>query len=176
MAEKELGKKELVKQLIGEGEHTKAEIAAKLSMSTASVSSQMTYLRWMGNFIVYDEKKILSLVTEEEYKEWQATLQANKKPKITKTPEQLAKQAVKSLAKLKTSLASWELRLDKADENEAIDDMEEFQAEASANIVLLEIKIKRAMAAIAKADVGSTDTEGQGTSEDIENPNEDELL
>ena len=48
-------KREQVKDMIAEGTHTKAQIAETLGMSAASVSTQMTYLRWMGNNIIYDD-------------------------------------------------------------------------------------------------------------------------
>lgn len=138
-----------VKSLIEEATHTKAEIADKIGVSQASVSSQMTYLRWMGNFIKYDEDKILSFCTEEEYEAWQAELQAKRKTKSTaaRTPEEQAKAVAQAIERQEKQLENWEKKLVQitADLQAEPEDEEllELEAEASANITLLKLKIKR---------------------------------
>jgi hypothetical protein len=138
-----------VKSLIEEACHTKAEIADKIGVSQASVSSQMTYLRWMGNFIKYDADKILSFCTEEEYEAWQAELQANRKTKSTaaRTPEEQAKAVAQAIERQEKQLENWEKKLaqitaDLQAEPED-DELLELEAEANANITLLQLKIKR---------------------------------
>jgi len=145
-------KREQVKDLIAEGGHTKADIAEALEMSVSSVSSQMTYLRWMGNNIVYNEDKVLSLVTVEEFEAWQATRAARTtegraKKASTKSPEEQMAAVTRTLKGAMTALNNWEARIVKTTEDN-IEDFEEFTAESSANVVLLEIKIKRAEAKI----------------------------
>lgn len=145
----EISKREQVKALIDEGGYTKKEIAEKLEMSESSVSSQMTYLRWQGNFITYDEDKVLSLVSEEEFNEWDEARKANRKsgPTSTKTPEEQAVAVAKTIKTQEKQLANWEKKA--ADIKAALEDepdneeLEELSQEADANIVLLGIKLKR---------------------------------
>ena len=138
-----------VKGMIDEACHTKAEIADKIGVSQASVSSQMTYLRWMGNFIKYDADKILSFCTEDEYAEWQAELQANRKTKSTaaRTPEEQAKAVAQAIERQEKQLENWGKKLaqitDDLQAEPDDDELLELEAEANANIVLLKIKIKR---------------------------------
>ena len=145
----DLNRREQVKELIEGGNMTKAQIAEQLGVSAASVSSQMTYLRWMGNFIKYDENKILSLVSEEAYNAWQAELAANRTTKTAsnKTPEEQALAVSKAIDRQTVSLANWNKKLEKV-ETDLIDEPDddellELQSEATANITLFEIKIKR---------------------------------
>lgn len=178
-------KREQVKDLIAEGVHTKAQIADNLSMSAASVSSQMTYLRWMGNNIIYSAEKILSFVTADEFTEWKDAQAATKKVKkvSTKAPADQLKAAEKSLKGAITALNNWEIRVEKTTA-EDIEDFEEFTAESSANIVLLGIKIKRATARVEEltelvANTPEADAPMDtfdGSDDDVEDIDEDELL
>lgn len=147
--DKKPNRREQVRELIEQGVYTKAQIAEMIGVSSASVSSQMTYLRWMGNHIRYDKEKILSFCTEEEYNNWQAELEANRKSKSTaaRTPEEQAKAVAKAIERQTKQLATWNKKLEQitADLQAEPDDEEllEYEAEANANITLLEIKIKR---------------------------------
>jgi hypothetical protein len=144
-----LNRREQVSDLITAGVHTKAEISEIIGVSSASVSSQMTYLRWMKNFIMYDENKILSFCTEEEYNKWQASLEANRKTKSTaaRTPEEQAKATAQAIERQEKQLENWDKKLVQitSDLQGEPNDEEllELEAEANANIVLLKIKIKR---------------------------------
>jgi biotin operon repressor len=145
---KKMNRREEVAELIKEGTHTKAEIAEKLEVSPASVSSQMTYLRWMGNFITYDENKVLSFCDEETHIAWKADLEANRKTKASaRTPEEQAEATYNAIAKQTTQLANWRKKLDQIEKDlvEEPEDaqLDEFKREAEANITLLEIKISR---------------------------------
>ena len=149
MAEDKVKRRDQVKELIALGSMTKAEIADKLEVSVACVSSQMTYLRWMGNFIKYDEDKVLSFVTEEVYEEWQKELKANRKGKATstRTPEEQAVAIAKTITSQETSMAKWNKKLEQVEadlEKEPDDEeLEDLKDEAEANITLLRIKLKR---------------------------------
>ncbi len=177
MTDKKVTKRELVKAEIEAGGKTKIEIAEALEMSVASVSSQMTYLRWMGLFIKYDEEKVLSFVTEEEFDAWQAELKANRKTTSVsnKTPEEQASAVAKTLKNQNAALARWDKKLDDAnlmlDEDEDDEEAIEFKAESEANIVLLKIKIRRNETKAADLPDVPEELESEASDED-----EDELL
>lgn len=149
MAEKKISKREQVKALIGKGGYTKQMIADELSTSIGSIGSQMTYLRWMGNFIKYDADKVLSFVTEEEHDAWQEELKANRKTTTTaaKTPEEQAIACQKAIGRQETQLTNWNKKLETIeialDEDEDSEELQELLDEANANITLLTIKIRR---------------------------------
>lgn len=151
-------KREQVLELLKEGGYTREEIATKLGMSAGSVNSQFTYLRWMGNFIIYDENKKLSLVTEQEYNDWEAARAANKKaPTAAKTPEELYNSLQKSLATDQKNLSAWAVKFNTANtaweadtENEELIDN---KTEAAAMVTLLNIKVKRAANKLAEMPV-----------------------
>jgi len=178
MSEK-VNRREQVKELIETGEYTKAEIAAKLEVKDASVSSQMTYLRWMGHFIVADENKKLRFCTEDEYNAQQEVVLANRKAKAStsaKTPQEQADALAKTLKTQRAAYAKAQAKVDQvnADIAEDPDDEElvELKEEADANATLLRIKIKRNEAAAAKlpepnvvADVPEDDTDPDGDDE-----------
>ena len=147
----QVNRREQVKELIEKGNMTKAEIAEALEVNPASVSSQMTYLRWMGNFIIADpETKALSFCTEEENEAHQTLVKASRKSKASaasKDPQDVANALAKTL---KTQRAQYTKALVKcaqvdADVQLEPDDMEliELKEEADANATLLRIKIKR---------------------------------
>lgn len=147
----QVNRREQVKELIEKGNMTKAEIAEALEVNPASVSSQMTYLRWMGNFIIADpETKALSFCTEEEFEAHQALVKASRKSKASaasKDPQEVANALAKTL---KTQRAQYTKALAKcaqvdADIANEPDDLEliELKEEADANATLLRIKIKR---------------------------------
>lgn len=146
--EKKMNRREEVAELIKEGTHTKAEIAELLEVSPASVSSQMTYLRWMGNFIMYDENKILNFCDEETHAAWKAELEANRQTKASaRTPEEQAEATYNATARQQVQLTNWRKKLDQINkdlvEDPEDDQLDEFKREAEANITLLEIKISR---------------------------------
>jgi len=152
VAKSDIPKRDQVKELIIKGGYTRDKIAKELNMSTASVSSQFTYLRWMGNFITFDDEKILSMVTEAEYNEWVAAKAAKagtKKSAVasTKTPAEQYKALAKTIGVEKKQLTVWEAKLITINKDLAAmpEDSEllEMQAEASAMVVLLSIKVKR---------------------------------
>ena len=148
----ELSKQEQVKNLIMKGGYTRETIAKELGMSVASVSSQFTYLRWRGNFIIFDDAKVLSLVTEEEFNAWKAAKDAKAGTKktaaaSTKTPAEQYKALAKQIGTEKKQLEAWKAKLTTIEKDLAAmpNDVEllEMQAEAGAMIVLLGIKVNR---------------------------------
>jgi len=174
---KEMSKRDQVLEMLKEGGHTRDEIAQKLEMSTASVSSQFTYLRWMGYYIIYDENKILSLVDQDEYEKWQAEKERNKKTKAvsTRTPEEQAEALEKTLGNQTKQLDNWREKLVKIDADmEKMpndEELQDMQAEAQANITLLEIKMKR-----NKAKLESLGDDLDFDDDDDDDNGDDELL
>jgi len=182
-AAEKINRREQVKELIATGEFTKAEIATKLEVSAASVSSQMTYLRWMGNFIKYDADKKLAFCTEEEYTAWQESLNANRKTKTAaaRTPEEQAKATFVAGKRHESALAGWQKKLDQITKDlEADSDDEallELEAEAQASITLLQIKIKRNAARASELpDYVPGDDTPEVSDADVDAPEGDEEL
>lgn len=173
---KEMSKRDQVLEMLKEGGYTRDEIAQKLDMTTASVSSQFTYLRWMGHFIIYDENRILSLVDQDEYEKWQAEKEKNRKTKSvsTRTPEEQAEALEKTLENQTKQLDNWREKLVKIDADmEKMpndEELQDMQAEAQANITLLEIKMKRNKAKLESLGFDDYDDE------DEEEEEEEELL
>lgn len=170
-----LPKREQVKALLN-GTMTREEIATQLGMSTASVSSQLTYLRWMGNFVIYDDDKKLSLATESEYNDWTAAKAAKAGTKkasagSTKTPAEQYAALTKQIGTEKKQITTWEAKQAQLIKDLANDpnDAEfiEMKAEADAMLVLLNIKLnrnERKLAAMPEPEEDVTD-EGDGADE-----------
>jgi hypothetical protein len=178
-----------VREMIEAGTYTKAEIAEALDIKPAGVSSQMTYLRWQGNFIKTDaDTKVLSFCTEEEFKAIEADKAARAATRTTaskKTPEEQAAAVAKTIKTQTKQMETWQAKLDEylkdkaafdeTGEGEDID--QDLIDEAEANVTLLRIKIKRNTAKASElpdapadeapdADAGDTDPEETGTSGD----------
>jgi len=171
-------RREQVAELIEEGAHTKAEIAEALDISPASVSSQMTYLRWMGHFIKYDDNKVLSFCSEDEHAAWQAELAANRKGKTSaRTPEEQAEATYNTIQRQETQLSNWQKKLAQieADIQDDPEDeqLDEFKREAEANITLLEIKLSRNRAKQEDLPDYEPPAEDEGT--DVPGGEEDDL-
>lgn len=150
MSEIVKNKRDQIKDCIEAGEMTKAEIAVKLDMSEASVATQMTYLRWMDNYILTDkETKILSFTDKETFEKLEAEKKANHKTKSTsnRTPAERANAVAKTLGNQNKSLISWQKKLDL--NNEVLEDHPDDAdvllniKEATAQVALLEVKINR---------------------------------
>lgn len=177
-------KREQVLDMLKEAKWTREEIAEALDMTVASVSSQLTYLRWMGNFIIYDENKILKTVTKEEYEQWMAEKEANKKTRTasTRTPEEQAVALAKTIKTQTKQLANWEEKLVKIqkDLQDMPDDEEllEMLDEANANITLLKIKLRRNKVKQDELPAITTDEEEEldEANEEDEDEEETELL
>ncbi len=183
MAQK-VGLREQVKDMINSGEYTKNEIAEHLKSSAGSVSSQMTYLRWMGHFIKWDENKKLSFCSAEEYDAWQVELGAARKTKAVsaRTPEEQAVTLQKTINAQSKAVSSWEKKLrdamDVLAKDEEDEDLQDFVAEAKANITILELKLKRnkiRAAELPEVLVTEDDVEGENP-ENPENPEDGDLL
>lgn len=129
--------------------YTREELAIKLQTTVASISSQFTYLRWMGNFIIFDENKKLSLVSQAEYEAWAAarSAKAGKKATATRSPEAQAVALAKTVAGQEKQLATWAAKLEQVVKDLVAEPVNEtlleLQTEARANVDLLTIKIKR---------------------------------
>lgn len=178
----EVTKQDQVLECLKKGTYTREEIAAELGISTASVSSQFTYLRWKGNFIKFDENRKLSLCTSEEYDAWVAakakTATAKAKTTSTKTPYEQYQAALKTLETQEKQYLSWSEKaeqarkdLDNEPDNEQVLDAYD---EASSNATLLRLKIKKGKIRVAElAEVpGALDEPAE---ESTEEPAEDEV-
>lgn len=145
----EKNRREQVKEMIETGDYTKAEIAAELDVNPSSVSSQMTYLRWMGHFIVSDDDKKLRFCSEEEYNDITAAALANRKTKTTstKTPEEQAVALQKTIANQTAQLEKAQAKCVQIDfdleHDEANAELLEMKEEADAMATILRIKLAR---------------------------------
>lgn len=184
----QVNRREQVQALIQTGNFTKAEIAAELGVNAPSVSSQMTYLRWMGNFIISDpETKKLRFCTEEEYNAQQELASASRKAKSAgsnKTPQEQANALAATIAKQEKEYAKSVAKVAQI-EKDLVDepgdaDLLELLEEAKANEVLLRLKLKRnkAKAAELPAPVAvATEVEdADDVDPDAEPEGEDDLL
>jgi len=176
MAEK-INRRDQIIELIETGAMTKAEIAEKIGIKVTGVSSQLTYLRWMGKFIIFDaETKILSFTDEDGYAEWEAEKKSNRKTKstTTRTPQEQFDAVTKTIAsqiKLKTK---WESKLDLMQAEDYVVEDDTLIPEAEANITLLGIKLIRNEEKLA--DINVDDLEVEEAEEAEETGREDELL
>ena len=147
--EKALPKRDQVLELLKDGNYTREEMATKLSMSVASVNSQFTYLRWMGNFIRYDENKKLSICTEAEFNEWEASKKTATKASTAKpkSPVEVYEAMKKTLATDIKNRDAWIAKAAAANKaaagNEDDEDLMDAIDEAEAMVVLLALKVKR---------------------------------
>lgn len=153
MSDEKVAKRDQVLAMLREGKHTREQIATTLGMSTASVSSQFTYLRWMGNYIVADATtKIVSLATETEFAAWEAARESNRKTKTTaststKSPAEQYDSAKKAVEATTKQLAAWTAKLEQAEKDLAAETdnelIRELYEEAQAMVTLTTIKLRR---------------------------------
>lgn len=144
-------KREQVKDCIALGTMTKAEIAVELDMSAGSVSTQMTYLRWMDNNIMSDsETKILTFVDQETWDAHMAAKEASKgsgKKASTRTPAERAVAVAKTIATQEKAKAKWDAKIVEVEELLATmpDDADAAlnMKEAVAQVAIAEVKITR---------------------------------
>ena len=142
-----------VAELIDTGEYTKVELAEALETKPAGISSNMTYLRWGGKFIIWDENKKLSFTDEAGFDEWNEARKANTKSAkaVSKlSPQEQYDKYTKTIASQTKSLSNWEAKVDKYEEDAPKD--ETLLPEAQANVVLLGIKIGRNTAKLNAVD------------------------
>jgi hypothetical protein len=168
MAEK-INRRQQVIDAITTGEMTKKEIAEQIGVKESGISSQMTYLRWMGYFIIFDDDKKLSFTDEAGFADWEADKKANRKTKSTstKTPAEQHATLTKTIANQEKAMAKF---VDKqtllADEEDADEDTVN---EVDANITLLDIKIRRNEAKLDNIDLSDEpDAEPEPDDEDEE--------
>jgi len=142
--------RELVKELIETGEYTKAAIAEKLDMSAGSVSTQMTYLRWMGLFIATNpETKILTFCSQEEFEAMEAEKKAKAKTKTTsiKAPQERYDAVVKTIANQEKALEKWQTKVTDAqavlEDHPDDEDVLLSLKEAEAMVIVTEVKLAR---------------------------------
>lgn len=179
MSEIKVTRRDQIKELIETGEFTKKEIAEKLEIKESGVSSQLTYLRWMGFFIIWDEDKKLSFVDEDGYAAWEAEKKTNRKtPASTskKTPQEQFDGLTKTIGNQEKTLAKWEDKLSLLNDEDQTDGT--LIPEAEANITLLQIKIQRNQAKLEDVDmdeVAETEDEAPEAPEEVEDADE-ELL
>ena len=177
MADAKLNRRDQIKELIQTGDYTKKEIAEELGIKESGVSSQLTYLRWMGFFITFDDDKKLNFVTEEEYAAWEAEKKANRKTKVSvskKTPLEQYNGLAKTISSQEKSLATWEDKLSLLEAEDQTDDT--LIPEASANITLLGIKIQRNQAKLDALDVSEDVSEDDTADEEATVEEEEDLL
>ena len=165
MAEKSMRIK--VQELIETGKFTKIELAEELGTKVASISSNMTYLRWGGNFIIWDADKKLSFTDEEGYDAWETDRKANSKSKASESklsPQELHDKLTKTIATQNKALNRWDKKVDAGPQDD-----DTILREAEANVVLLVIKIARNQAkldAIVIPDADTSDAELEGEDEE----------
>jgi hypothetical protein len=145
-----MNKRDQVKALITLGTMTKIEMAAELDMSVGSCSTQMTYLRWMDNYIfTHPETKIISFITKEEADAIEAAKPAkgSSKKASTRTPAERAVAVAKTIATQETALGKWNAKVVELEEVlEAVpDDADAIlnMKEAVAQVALHEVKLER---------------------------------
>ena len=176
MAEKPNRREQLIER-IKTGKMTKADIAEDIGIKVSGVSSQMTYLRWMGHFIIWDEDKKLSFTDEEGFNAWEAAKKAGRKSvsKSTRTPQEQFDALTKTIASQTKSLAKWEkkLKLMEAEDYEVEDDT--LIPEAQANITLFEIKIQRNEDKLAAINMDDVEEVEEDVAEEV-NDEDEELL
>ncbi len=173
MADKTI--KERIKDMIEEGVHTKKEIAAALDIKESSVSSNMTYLRWGGKFIKWDDEKRLCFIDEAGYDEWQEERKANTKSKkaVSKlTPQEQFNRFSKTAANQEKALANWEAKVAKYAEDAPSDDT--LLPEAEAQVTLTSIKLQRTRAKLDAVDMSEVTEAGEAAEEADES--DEELL
>lgn len=146
-----------VKELIEKGGFTKKAIAEALGVPVNSVSSQLTYLRWKGNYIMTDpETKILSFVTEEEMQAHETAVKTARAAKASsasaKSPQERANALAVTIKRQETQLTGFnakvgQIEADMLKDEEAgkpeDEELVELLEEAKANATLMRIKIKR---------------------------------
>ena len=171
MAETKINRRDQIKELINTGEYTKKEVAAEIGIKESGVSSQLTYLRWMGNFIIWDENKKLSFTDEAGYSAWETANKAGAKAKSvsTRTPAEQFAALGKTITNQKATLAKWvdKLGLLQAEKQED----PTLLPEAEANITLLEIKLGRNEDKLATLDFALEDADV----EEVDDSDEDLL-
>ena len=181
-----------VKELIEKGGFTKKAIADALGVPVNSVSSQLTYLRWKGNFIMTDpDTKVLSFVTEEEMQAHEAAVKTARAAKASsasaKTPQERANALAVTIKRQETQFAGFltkisQIEADMLKDGEAgkpeDEELVELLEEAKANATLMRIKIKRNKALAeslpAPAEVVVTESSDE-TGVDGTDPEDDDL-
>ncbi|MDA3808614.1 MAG: hypothetical protein PF440_11970 [Thiomicrorhabdus sp.] len=177
MAEKSMRFK--VADLIEEGLYTKVEIAEKLETKVASISSNMTYLRWGGKFIIWDADKKLSFTDELGFDEWTAANKTNSKGSKAEsklTPAEQHAKLTKTIATQSKQLVNWQKKV-----KAGAQDDETILPEAEAQVTLFGIKILRNQAKLdALGDVEVEEDESvEGSDDQVDETledAEDELL
>jgi hypothetical protein len=156
-----------VAELIEEGKYTKVEIAEKLETKVASVSSNMTYIRWGGKFIIWNADKVLSFTDEAGFDEWEAERKAGSKSSkaVSKlSPQEQLDKYSKTIANQEKSLVKWETKVEEYEEKAPKDDT--LLPEAEANVILIGIKLLRNKAKLAAVDTSDlADTDGSEVEE-----------
>lgn len=184
-----VSKREQVLALVNEGKHTKAEIAALLEMSPASVSSQFTYLRWMGNFIVIDSAtKVVSSTDKESYDKIVAAKNAAKSASrgaSKQTPQERSNALARTITKQKKQLANAEAKVAQiqadliATPND--EELQELLVETQANVTIIKSKLKRNekaatdLPAPVVEEPATAEVESEGTLEPAHDENPEEV-
>jgi hypothetical protein len=131
-----MSKREQILELVKEGEYTKAKIAEKVGMKPEGVSSQFTYLRWMGNNIAIVDG-ICKILSDEEYAEYRKPKGGGKKA-TSKLP------VVERVRRLIVANKKHQMALTKLEENEPNEnDPEILRDEWNAKQTILKAKIWR---------------------------------
>ena len=174
MAKAKVSRRDQIVEMIEKGTMTKIEIAEELGIKVSGVSSQLTYLRWMGKFIIFDkETKIMAFTDEDGFAEWEAAKAAGRttKSKSNRTPQEQFEAYTKTLATQAKSLAKWENKLSLMTEDDYEVEDETLIPEAEANVTLLGIKIQRnedKLAAINMDDVSDATEEVEEVNDEDE--------
>jgi len=178
-------RRDQVKGFIATGNYTKQEIADELSVNVHTVSSQLTYLSWMGFFVLADEDKKLRFVSKEEKEAAQAAAMVNRKAKTSaskRTPQEQANALAKTIKAQEKAQAKWMAKsaqvaaelLESPDDEELQDIADEINANLTITIIKLKRNVKLAADLPAAEEV--TETPDASGNDDDETDSEDELL
>ena len=167
-------RREQIKEMIDTGNFTKKEIATEIGIKDSGVSSQLTYLRWMGNFIIWDKDKKLSFTDEEGFLAWQDANKAGRKTKSVsrRTPQEAYEATMKTISSQNKQLTKFENKVELLKAEPSDDDT--LLPEAEAQIVLLNIKLQRNEAKLAEIDM--TKVADEEVEEVVDADEEEELL
>jgi len=172
MAEKSMRFK--VADLIETGKYTKVELAEELETKVASISSNMTYLRWGGKFIIWDTDKKLSFTDEQGFDDWSAERKSKTgsgKSVSKLTPAEQYAKLTKTIASQNKQLDKWDVKVDAGPQKD-----ETILPEAEAQVTLLSIKISRNQAkldALGEVEVEVEVDDVEGSDDQVEETLED---
>ena len=168
-----------VEALIECGSFTKADMSTLLGLSIQSISTQMSYLRLGKKYTIYDESRVYSFCSEEEYAEWHAARKTKSKSKAsTKSPKDQASALAKTMKRQNTQLTNLTAKAPEVREAANVDPENQITrdnaAEIDAKITILEISLRRGAAKMETLQALIDSEPNDGTETETEEHNESE--